>query len=72
MEVEGNITMGALTRFGAGSNSKHVVHVRNTIKELDFEVLYSPGEYGKEVLGFLEHSDDRWPRSPRKFRETDE
>ena len=61
-----------LYRFGHGSGDPNVVYVRNTVLELDMEVVHSDGKFTKEVLGFddeLKHSEHR---RPRKFRLSDE
>lgn len=37
--------------FGVKSGDPNVVHVRNTVLQLEFEVLLNPGFYSQEVLG---------------------
>ena len=59
-----------LLRFGHGSKDNNTVYVRNEKLELDFEIVKSEGKYSEEVLGFIEHSDDR--RKIRRFRGEDE
>lgn len=58
-----------LLRFGAGSQDKSIVYVRNERLGLDIEIVQSNGTFTEEVLGFIKHSDDR-PRI-RKFRNDD-
>lgn len=58
-----------LSRFGHGSKDKNVVYIRNDSLSLLFEVVLNKGNYAKEVLGFIEHSDHR---GLRKFRSDDE
>ena len=60
-----------LTKFGVGSGDPHVVYVRNEYLSQDYEILRSGGKYTVEVLGFIEHSDDRRTKI-RKFRGDDE
>lgn len=52
-------------QFGHGSQDVNIVYIRNLDLETDFEVVRSPGAFGQEVLGFLEHSSS--PRHARKF-----
>lgn len=56
-------------KFGHGSKDNNIVYVRNENLNTDFEILRSTGSYAREVLGFLEHSDE--PRI-RKFRRFDD
>lgn len=58
-----------LERFGHGSKDNRVVYIRNDILQMEFEVIHRDGDYAKEVLGFIEHSDSRG--RPRKFRNED-
>lgn len=58
-----------LQRFGHGSLDNNIVYVRNERLEIDFEVARSPGEYVKEVLGFIEHSQQS--DKVRRFRSED-
>lgn len=41
----------ALARFGDVSEDENVVHVRNTVQMVDYEVVRSMGTYQQEVLG---------------------
>ena len=66
-DVEGTIGSDNL-RFGHGSRDNNIVYIRNDRLEMDFEVMRSFGKYSQEVLGFIEHSDNR---GPRKFRDYD-
>lgn len=52
-------------KFGYGSGDANTVFIRNDRFQALYEVTRSEGEYAKEVLGFLEHSDK--PQL-RKFR----
>lgn len=58
-------------RFGYGSKDKRVVYIANPKLEVDFEVLQSQGNYTEEVLGFVQHIEDRHPPRIRKFRGDD-
>ena len=58
--------VGDNLKFGHGSKDNKIVYIRNDRRQLDIEVIESKGYYVKEVLGFIEHSDD--PGRPRKFR----
>lgn len=60
-----------LLRFGHGSKDQNVVYIRNDRMQMDFEVLRSRGDYVKEVLGFIEHSDRPGRGKIRKFRSDD-
>lgn len=57
-----------LLRFGHGSKDGNIVYVRNERLEIDIEVVKSEGKFAHEVLGFIEHSDNR---RPRRFRHDD-
>jgi hypothetical protein len=56
-----------LLRFGHGSTDPNILYVRNERLEMDFEIALHKGSYVKEVLGFIEHSDEE-PNKVRKFR----
>jgi len=58
-----------LNKFGHGSKDNNVVYIRNDNLSLLFEVVKNKGNYAREVLGFIEHSDYR---GLRKFRSDDE
>lgn len=60
-----------LTRFGHGSGNHNILFVRNERMSTDFEIAKSNGSYAREVLGFIEHSDDSRTRI-RRFRGDDE
>jgi hypothetical protein len=55
-----------LTRFGHVSKDNNVVYVRNERLEVDFEIVRNKGSFAKDVLGFIEHSENLG--RPRKFR----
>lgn len=57
-------------RFGHASEDSNIVYVRNEDLELDIEVIKANGSYAKQVLGFIEHSDD-YGRRARRFRHDD-
>lgn len=65
-DTERTVGNDNLLKFGHGSKDNNVVYVRNDVMETDFEILRSKGNYAREVLGFIEHSDSR--SRPRKFR----
>jgi len=52
-----------LDRFGHGSNSPHIVYVRNDDIAAEFELIKSDKSYAEEVAGF-KHSDT-YPRRRR-------
>jgi hypothetical protein len=56
-----------LLRFGHGSKDKNMVYVRNDRIEIDFEIALSNGSYTKEVLGFIEHSDQSGSRRRERY-----
>jgi hypothetical protein len=71
-----NETVGRanLELFGLASGDPNVVHVRNEIRSLDFEITRSTGEYRREVAGFtdedsLQHSDRRMRRQRPRWDE---
>jgi hypothetical protein len=59
-----------LTQFGHGSRDNNIVYIRNDVLELEFEIVRNKGNYAKEVLGYIEHSESRG--RPGKFRRDDE
>lgn len=67
--VVGNENM---LRFGHGSRDPKCVYIRNDRLRSDFEIVRSPGKYTEEVLGFIEHSDDRRYKVPKFRRGADE
>jgi hypothetical protein len=70
-DVEGTVGEQNLFRWGHGSKDNNIVYIRNERLELEFEVLRSNGDYAKEVLGFIEHSDRPGKQGVRKFRRDD-
>lgn len=50
----------ALSRFGDVSEDENVVHVRNNVLMVDYEILRSPGTYQQDVLG-MEPEDNTRP-----------
>lgn len=58
-----------LNRFGAGSKDNNVVYIQNDHLQTQFEIVRNKGNYAKEVLGFIEHSERR---GVRKFRSDNE
>lgn len=59
-----------MTKFGQGSNDKHIVFIRNDARQVIIEVARSTGSYAEEVAGFR-HSDDS-RNTIRRFRGDDE
>lgn len=53
-------------RFGHKSKDNNIVYIRNRYLSIDFEVARNKGNFAKDVLGFIEHSERRG--APRKFR----
>lgn len=57
-----------LNRFGHGGADGNTVHVRNEVREIDYEVVRSHGSYSLEVHGIdpdetednIQHSDRSW------------
>lgn len=68
-DVDGMVGDENLKRFGHASRDNNIVLIRNPRLEMEFEVVRSPHEYTKDVLGFVEHSD---PPRHRRFRRDDE
>ena len=65
-DVDNIVGAANLLRFGDQSRDNNIVYIRNDKLGLDFEIVRSKGNYAKEVLGFIEHSEPRG--RPRKFR----
>lgn len=53
------------SRFGVMSGDNNIVYVRSDRKEIEFEIVRNKGNYARDVLGFVEHSDNT---RVRKFR----
>ena len=70
-DVERTVGEDNLIRWGHGSKDNNTVYIRNERIELEFEVIRSRGDYVKEVLGFIEHSDRPGRTYVRKFRRDD-
>lgn len=70
-DVEGVVGVSNMDRFGYLSGDNNIVYIRNTDKELEFEVVRSEGNYAQEVLGFM-HSDETFERRPRRIRRGDD
>jgi len=73
-EIDEMVGRANLDRFGAGSNDRNIVFVRNDRLEMDFEIVRSNGDYAKEVLGFDsgESSELKHSARPGRFRTRDE
>lgn len=56
--------------FGHGSKDSRIVYIRNEKLSTDFEIVHNKGKYVEEVLGFIQHDDNR--RLIRRFRGDDE
>ena len=54
-DVDACIHVPNLAHFGVGSNDPDVMHIRNELKEVDFEVTRVEGSYSKIVMGI-----DKW------------
>lgn len=66
--------IGSPIKFGHGSGDPNVVHIRNDRRRAEYEVIFDPSLYSKEVLGIeIENNtrvqDLRHSRMPLKFRE---
>lgn len=70
-DVEGIVGVSNMDRFGYLSGDNNIVYIRNTDKQLEFEVVRSEGNYAQEVLGFM-HSDETFERRPRRIRRGDD
>lgn len=66
LDVENVVGVENLTKFGKGTRDNNIVYIRNDSLAVDFEVIRSKGNYAKDVLGVIEHSEPRG--RPRKFR----
>lgn len=58
-DIEGTIGPGATAGFGTVSGDPNVVHVRNLILQLDFEIIKNESSFAEEVLG------EQYDPSPR-------
>lgn len=67
-DIDGVIGIANLGRFGYKSGDNTVVYVRNEEHQTDYEVVLDKGSYARDMLGFIEHSDE--PKV-RKFRRDD-
>ena len=67
--VDELIGLHNLQRFGHGSDSKHIVMVRNDDVGIDYEIVLSPGPYAADIHGFLQHNYavERIPRHKQRF-----
>ena len=61
-----------LKKFGVGTKSKHLVHIRNPITEIDYEVAKSDGKYAREVLGFDDEPELRHSHGGHRRRVMDD
>ena len=64
-EVENVIGVDYLGKFGVLSGDNNVLYIRNIEREIDFEIIRNKGNYARDVLGFIEHSEHT---KVRKFR----
>lgn len=69
-DVDETVGEDNIQRFGYGSKDPKIVYIRNPRLDIDFEVVQSQGKYTEEVLGFIQHSDNRI--KIRRFRGDDE
>jgi hypothetical protein len=59
-DVDGVVGEGNMDKFGMFTNGdKNTVYIRNEKMCMDFEVLRNEGSYGRDVAGFVEHSEKR-------------
>lgn len=58
-----------LNHFGFLSKDNNILYIRNDRLKTMYEVVHSSGEYKKEVLGFIEHTDRPGKSKLRKFKE---
>lgn len=63
--IEDTVGLNQMSRFGVMSEDNNIVYVRNPAREIEFEIIRNKGNYAKDVLGFIEHSDEV---RVRKFR----
>lgn len=63
--IPDTIGIETTNRFGIMSGDHNIVYIRSDRKCVEYEIVRNKGNYAKEVLGFVEHSDT--PRV-RKFR----
>jgi hypothetical protein len=61
---DGVVGEDSLTLFGHGSNDPHLVYVRNTKLQTDYEIILDRDHYAKKILGLeedptIEHSATR-------------
>lgn len=68
-DVDSVVGDANLKRFGHASRDNNIVFIRNPRLEMEMEVVKTPHEYTRDVLGFIEHSYE--PRR-RRFRSDDE
>jgi len=54
-DIDACIDLANLAHFGVGSNDPAVMHIRNELKEIDFEVTRVEGSYSKIIMGI-----DKW------------
>jgi hypothetical protein len=75
-DVDEAIGLDNLNRFGHGGADGNEVHIRNEVREIDYDVVRSHGSYAQEVHGFdpeegeLRHSDRSW-RGRQTFTDDD-
>lgn len=63
--IPDTIGIETTNRFGVMSGDNNIVYIRSDRKRIEYEIVRNKGNYAKNVLGFVEHSDI--PRV-RKFR----
>ena len=72
--IDNLVGLENLQRWGHGSDDFNVIHIRNPVLELEFEVCRSPKSYEQEVQG-LEHSERygyNYERIKKRHRSDDE
>lgn len=68
-DVDRQVGLENLGRFGHGARASHIVFIRNDRLGVEFEIDRSPNKFSVEVLGL---DDTSAPTRPRKFRGGDE
>lgn len=71
-DMEATVGEANLKKFGVGTKSKHLVHIRNPITEIDYEVAKSDGKYAREVLGFDDEPELRHSHGGHRRRVMDD
>jgi hypothetical protein len=65
-DIDGNVGLDNLKRFGVGTDEEHLVYIFNKRAGMGFEVARSQGKYSVEVIGM--DDDEITERMPRRGR----